>query len=222
MATDNLLDGVLTDYPRLRGKLLNFCADYGLLEKPAVIWQCHPTTALEVNVSDKAVREAIEAGAPETESNGWWHGFRSGRRSSPIFDGVAACSAADEQGWMSEFHTDVHVIGGLWRFPDSQVRDGSSSLLLSNFHRNAFHDFASLANRLSSLFDQSNPCLVTCTLINSDQIRFSRERHPYASTKVTRRFLQWRVRAAKDASERTAAYDLMAVELVRAFGNWPL
>jgi hypothetical protein len=221
MTPNSFLEGILIDNRPQRQKLLSFTTDYDLRSKPALIWQCHPVKPGEIDVSVTALRETLEAGADGEADNGWWYGFKAGKRSTPVLDGLAAYPSSDDHGWIAEVHTDGHIIAGLWSFPELGNPDMPARLVVSDFHTQAFLDFGSLANRLNALLPSAYPCQVTCTLVNASQIHFHREHSRLVPMKANREHLQWRVREVKTREELLKTLELMADELPRAFGHWP-
>ena len=215
-----LWDGVLEDYPVLRRKLKNFCVDYSLHDKPALVWQVMPTASVDVQWDDSQIPEVLRAGAGNTHNrDGWWYSFQSGRRPVPTFEGIAAYSFSDDQGWMTEVHSDGHLIGGLWSFPNYPNQDGANRPALADFYQNAFIDFAQLALSMNSVGQLGFPCLLTCTFINSDDISYVREKHPRLVASIKRKNLQWRVRTAASEAQLHSIMNLMSKELFHAFGQ---
>lgn len=222
MATTDpdLLAGVLDEWPDFRHKLRNFCCDYALHAKPALILQSRPSQPLELDVKSKALVDAIEAATGnQVDRDGWWYGFHAGRRPVPVFDGLAAYSQEDEQGWMTESHSDGHVIGGLWVFPESRAREVETILQISDFHTRVFSDFAALTANIWAAGEVEYPGHVTCSLLNAQKLRFGRERFPFYSRELRRNVLQWRVREVAGPQALADALRLMGDELLRAFGQ---
>jgi hypothetical protein len=139
MATTDLHADVLGEWPDFRRKLRNFCDDYALNGKPMLILQCCPTKPRELDVKSQVLVDALEAGTgSQADRGGWWYGFHAGRRPVPVFDGLAAYSAEDGQGWMTEIHSDGHLIGGLWNFPEIRTKEAVPFPLISDFHTKVF------------------------------------------------------------------------------------
>lgn len=219
MDTKQRLYEGLEDFPVLRRKLQNFCVDHSLEGSPALVWQCIPLEPCEVLLSSKELSTTLEEGAgDEKDQSGWWYGFRTGQRPVPVFDGLAAHKASEDIGWMTEIHSDGGVIAGLWTFPSVPSQEGTSHLVVSDFHERAFADFASLATRLFSTAPIAYPALVTCTMLNAPMLRFHRDRYRHPLVGPRRSTLQWRVRKADSGEQVDAVLKLMSAELLRAYG----
>jgi hypothetical protein len=223
METKQWLYEGLDDFPVLRRKLQNFCVDHSLEERPALVWQCIPLDSCEVLLSSKDLSAALEEGAGDKkDQSGWWYGFRAGQRPVPVFDGLAAHNGNSDLGWTTEIHSDGGVIAGLWTFPSVPSQEGTSHLVVSDFHESAFADFASLATRLFATAPIAYPALVTCTMLNAPMVRFHRNRFRHPVVGPRRNTLQWRVRKADSGEHVDAVLKLMSAELVRAYGLLPL
>lgn len=219
MAATDLLAGVLDEWPSFQHKLRNFCSDYALDAKPALVLQCRPGKPLELDVKSKVLVDALEAGTGNlADREGWWYGFHAGRRPVPVFDGLAAYSPEDEQGWMTEVHSDGHVIGGLWVFPETGGQEPASFPLISDFHTKVFSDFAALIKSVWAAAEVEYPVHVTCSLLNAQKLRFGNNRFHFHSRELRRDILQWRVREVGDPHALADTLSLMGGELLRAFG----
>lgn len=211
---------VLNEWPDFRIKLRSFCGDYGLDAKPALILQCRPSKAVELGVASKAVVDALEVGAGnQAERDGWWYRFHAGRRPVPVFDGLAAYSSEDEQGWMTEVHSDGHVIGGLWTFPETRGAEEVPFPMISDFHTDIFSDFGALTASVWAAGSVECSGHVTATLLNANKLRFCRQRGLSYSRGLRRSVLQWRVREAVSTEALGDVLNLMGAELLRAFGQ---
>ena len=220
MVTNEQLKFSLEGHADLYRKLVNFCDDYSLREKPAFIWQCRSIEQLEIDMSSQTVRHALQEGAGEIGRDGWWYAFRAGRQTVPVFDGLAALSASDEQGWMTEMHADGHIIAGVWNLPDipNQTLPGKC---VADFHVDAFADFCRLTKALYGAAEVTGPFELTCTLLNSAQVHFHRNGYPSILRKVGRPHLQWRVRKIDGLDTLDSACQVMAGEFLRAYGVFP-
>lgn len=220
MAATELHSDALGEWPDFRWKLRNFRDDYALHDKPALILQCRPTKPQELDVTSKVLVDALEAGTGrQADRDGWWYGLHAGRRPVPVFDGLAAYSAEDGQGWMTEIHSDGHLIGGLWSFPEIRSQDVASFPLISDFHTKFFSDFAALTASVWAAGEVEYSGHVTCSLLNAQKLRFGRERSPFYSRELRRNVLQWRVREMSSSQALVDALGLMGEELLRAFGQ---
>jgi len=220
MVTTDLYADLLVEWPDLRRKLRSFCDDYGLHGKPALILQCRPTKPMELDVRSQVLVDALEAGTgSQTDRDGWWYGFRAGRRPVPVFDGLAAYSAEEGQGWMTEIHCDGHLIGGIWSFREKWSQDGQPLQLITDFHTKLFSDFAALTTSVWAAGEVEYSGLVTCSLLNAQKFRFDRERFPFYARELKRNVLQWRVRDVRSPQALMEVLGLMSDELLRAFGQ---
>lgn len=222
MDTNKMMHEELSDFPVLRRKLTNFCVDYSLHDKPALVWQCTPLEPGEIHLGSNDLSATLAEGAGVDRSqNGWWYGFRLAQAPVPVFDGLKAHKMVDDLRWMTEVHSDGSVIAGLWSFPSVASHEGNQ-LVIYDFHEEAFADFASLASRLFATAAIAYPALVTCTLLNAHILRFHRKgwRHPIEGPR--RKTLQWRVRKANSREQVAPILKLMAAELPRAFGQLTL
>lgn len=219
MLTDYLLRESLRNHPVFLRKLMAFAEDYGLAEKPALVWQCSPLEALEVDVHGKRVLEAMEQGAGAGNEQGWWYGFRSMWKRTFVFDGVASDTHESESGWAAECHTDGHVIAGLWNFPMAATNDGHTPIVMP-FHGGAFSDFATFAKSLMNAADYTGGCQLTCSMLHASSLPYSENPRwqPVPLTYLRRSVLQWRVRACANPDEMVSIASLMRADFFRAYG----
>lgn len=215
MLPNPLLELSLRTHPDFLRKLVVFCHDYDLTDKPALIWQCRPVAPLEVNIAEPAIHEAIRNGAAEVSNAAWWYAFHSSQAPVFTFDGVAA-SAEHDAGWMSEMHSDGHIIAGLWTFPQE-----NSALQLSDWHSEAFTDFAVLAKNLYAVAQHAGAIHVTCTLLKAPRLTFVRKddrSRRVPRQQLQRPDLQWRVRVCDNSEGLHQIGVAMGRELLRAYG----
>lgn len=201
-------------------KQKSFVTDYDLEEKPAFIWQSMPAQHYEIDVSRPEIGSAIGTGATPGSGNSWWYNFCSGRRSFPVFEGLASIGNGD-QGWMTELHTDGHLLGSLWTFPTSNPPQGSETPLVASFHKDAFTDFGVLASNIYGAAGVKEDILITCTLRHANKVGFQLNQHARNLCKVRRESLEWRIRCAPNHKALQNICGLMADELMRVFGVTP-
>lgn len=217
MDNSRILEAVLNDHPVMQRKLTSFVEDYGLSGKPALIWQCRPKTAVGIDITTQAINNVVKAGASTQRNNGWWYGFKSDQRPKPIFDGLAAYDNESSQGWMSEIHTDGHIIAGIWTFIETEV-DGSRVKCVADFYAEAFLDFGALAAKLLEASAIPGECSITCTLLNATDLAYCKEMHPNQVNRINRKHLQWEVRDCLGPVQIADISNLMATEFIRAYG----
>ena len=206
------------EYPRLDEKLSNFIEDRKLMAKPAIIWQCSLINDVEVDANDQSVKSALQLGAKsEQHDEGWWYSFRSNQQVVPVFDGVATHSILDGDGWTTEFHSDGHILAGLWTFPFAPGQE-EQTLCVAKFHKQAFTDFGLLVANLREASSTEGECLITCTVLNSAQLGFHNQGYRNELRRVHREHLHWRVRGAKSREQIQLVSQLMGIEFLRAYG----
>ena len=219
MVANGLTDLSLTDHLALRRKLAAFRDDYQLTDKPALVWQCRPMTSVEVDVKSAALKEALGKGAVPGSDSARWYAFRSGQLPTVVFDGLASSRDAEGQGWVTEIHTDGHIVAGLWTFPEVPIGE-TRSPCVSTFHGQAFTDFGALATNLLETTGYEGQCEMTCTLLRASQLPFvldSNRYHPQPR-RLRRDELQWRIRPCQDTNAIRAVAALMAEDFLRAYG----
>jgi len=223
MLTDSLLYESLRSHPLFLRKLRAFVEDYGLAEKPALVWQCSPLEPLEVDVHGARVLGAMERGAGAGNDLGWWYRFRSMQQRAFVFDGIASNRHEAECGWAAECHTDGHVIAGLWNFPQARTSDGNVPVVVP-LHGDTFSDFAAFAKSVMNAADYAGRCQLTCSMLDAASLPFSRDPRwqSVSLTYLRRSVLQWRVRACTNPDELAGIASLMRADFFRAYGvEWP-
>ena len=205
----------LKNRPEFLHKLSVFAHTYGCADRPALIWQCRALETVEFDVGQKPLIEALAGGSGTESEAGWWSAFRSGHPPVFTFDGLGATAVDYGSGWMSEVHSDGHVIAGLWDFPEEKGQK-----FLFDWHADAFTDFALLARALYNAAGYANSSEFTCTLLAAEQLAFVRsdDRSRRAPRKISRPFLQWRIRKCNSEADLETTAIVMARELPRAFG----
>ena len=204
-------------HPELHSRLKDFAEDYTLGDKPALIWQWRPCDPVEVDVSVPGVHDLISRGAVSSRMQAWWYGFQSNYGVVPVFSGLSSTDPINAAGWAAEIHTDGHLIAGLWNFPEAPV-NGTPAACLSDFHMDAFRDFAELAESAAAAIGSAGPSGMTATLLAATSLQPVRSgnhwgHQPRAATRHT---LQWRVRTGSNDQLR-AIGDAMAADYKRAF-----
>lgn len=218
MVAKQTLGNYFHEYPRLDEKLSNFIEDRQLTAKPAIVWQCSSINNVEVDVNDQSVKSALQLGAKsEQHDDGWWYSFRSNQQVVPVFDGLATHSVSDQSGWATEFHSDGHILAGLWTFPSAPGQE-AQTLCVAKFHKQAFTDFGQLIASLREASSMEGECLITCSMLNSAQLGFHNQGYRNELRRVHREHLHWRVRGAKSGEQIQVVSQLMSVEFLRAYG----
>lgn len=217
MVPSQWIDEVLAEHPALRHKLKTFSADYELLAAPALVLQCRTIAAKELAVLSSLTTECLYEGVRQGERHGAWRSFASEEQPVPTFEGIAAFGDK-ESGWSAEFHSDGHVIAGIWEFDAHPYSDGAPSV--APIHRLAFEDFGALCARLLGISQVANePLEITCTLLNASQLVWVKNTHAVPGKATKRHHLQWRVRQCASADELDHVTKAMGRELARAFGQ---
>ena len=135
----------------------------------------------------------------------------------PVFDGLAAYDHENGQGWMTEVHTDGHIIAGVWTFIETVV-EGSKVNCVADFYADAFLDFGVLAAKLLEASGITGECSITCTLLNATELAYCKGMHTNHVRRISRKHLQWKVRECRDPSQISDTSILMATEFMRAYG----
>lgn len=213
MEASQLLETALKEHPDMLRKLTTFIEDYRLSDKPALIWQCRPKDTPDIDVSGQAILDALRAGSESQRDNWQWSDFKSGSRSIAVFDGIASHAPDNHREWVTEFHTDGHVIAGIWGFP--QVEEVK---FITDTYIDAFLDFGNLVTNLLTTSAITAECFMTCTMLNAKILTFSLGGLPNKGRQLSRPHLQWRVRECEGAEQIAGASRVMATEFMRAYG----
>lgn len=196
---------------------MEFVEDYSLEDKPALVWQWRPIDQVDVDVTAPAVLDLMTSGAVSSRVQAWWYGFRSSYGIANVFPGLSSTDPRNAPGWAVEVHTDGHLIAGLWSFPEMQV-DGAPVPCLSDFHMDAFRDFAELAGAAATVIGSTGASFMTATLLAATSLRIVRRGSHWGQQPrpTTRDTIQWRVRTGSNDQLR-AIGDSMAADYKRAF-----
>jgi hypothetical protein len=204
----------------LQGKRDSFLADYGIGDKPALVWQCAPAQATVADVRDAALWTVVQEGGDSQSENGWWSGFRTRREPRPVFEGVSSWAPPDAPGYATEVHTDAHLVVGLWTFPEMTGREGSKGPAVVDFYTGAFADFAKLAVRVFGTVGSEGPLLATCTLTNANRLPLANTREQVLAPAPARAVLRWPIyRVDKGVAQLTSDAQDMATRFMRIYGR---
>jgi hypothetical protein len=195
----------------------NLVADYGLVERPALIWQCMPAEPLIVELDSGPVREVLEHGAEPISDFGWWHAFSSGQRPARVFEGLASSATAD--GWVTEVHADGHFLAGVWSFPELATTTDAPSPAVADFYTDAFRDFGYVATKLYDSIAYPGELLVTCTMLRSNLLPLAGRVGQVVAPAVKRSELRWPVITVQGSQAMTTACTAMAAQFMRAYGR---
>lgn len=197
----------------------SFAEDYGLRAKPALVWQCMPEESLDVDVVDDALRTAIQEGAGDVSDTGWWYGFNAGRRPVLVFDGLASTSAVDASGWATECHADGHFMAGVWTFPEVSPNGQTPRAAVADFYVDAFRDFASVAGKVYEAVSYSSRVVLTCTMLQANQLPLAGHRDRIIAPAVQRQVLRWPMLTVESPGHLKVACSAMAAQFMRAYGR---
>lgn len=217
VANRNFSSALEQSHPDLHWRLMEFIEDYSLGDKPALVWQWRPVDPVEIEVAASAVHDLMSRGAVSSRARAWWNGFRSSYGIANVFQGLSSTDPRNAAGWAAEVHTDGHLIAGLWSFPEMPV-DGKPAPCLSDFHTEAFQDFAELSRAAAAVFDVTGASCMTATLLAATTLRIVRSGNHWGHQPrpATRDTMQWRVRTGSTDQLR-AIGDAMAADYKRAF-----
>ena len=217
VANHKLSPSLELSHPELHLRLKDFVEDYALADKPALILQWRPGDPIEVDVSLPGVHDLMKRGAVSSRMQAGWHGFRSSYGVAPVFSGIRSTDPRNATGWAAEIHTDGHLIAGLWTFPE-QSFNGASAAFLSDFHLDAFRDFAELSEAVAAVINSNGSSFMTATLLGANRLQFVRGSNHWGhqARLATRDTMQWRVRSGANSQLR-AIGDTMASDYKRAF-----
>jgi hypothetical protein len=132
-----------------------------------------------------------------------------------VFDGIASHTPDNYREWVTEFHTDGHIIAGIWGFPES----GEVKFVTDNYI-DAFLDFGNLVSNLFNAAEINGGCFITCSMINAAELTFSLSGRPNPVSRVRRQHLQWRVRNCQESSQIGEISSLMAADFMRVYGHF--
>ncbi len=214
---DNLLDEALER--TFERKRVNFVADYEFGEIPALIWQCMPAKPLVVDIINEPLRDVLQAGAAAISDPGWWYAFKSGRRPSLVFDGLASSTAADASGWATEVHADGHFQAGIWTFPKVSLNTETRSSAIATFYTDAFRDFGFVASKIYQAALYTGGAFVTCTMLHSNQLPLIGGHDYILAPAVNRGELRWPVLTVDGTGHISTACTAMAAQFMRAYGR---
>jgi hypothetical protein len=197
-----------------------FVADYGLEEKPALIWQCMSVAALQIDVTSAPLRQAFEEGGQAMSDERWWCGFRAGRRAAAVFDGIAAHSHGRTEQWMTELHTDGHLVAGVWSFPESRP---PQPLVcgVGDFYAAAFRDFGALAARVYAAMPAVKNLFITCTMQHADRLSLIADDGRVLASPPARQTLQWPHLPVASEQSLPVTCEAMVARFLRAYGSFP-
>lgn len=205
-------------HPDLHWRLVEFVEDYSLADKPALIWQWRPSDPVEVDMAAPEVRELMSRGAVSRRTQeAWWYGFRSNYGVASVFPGLGTTDPRSAAGCAAEIHTDGHLIAGLWSFPEVQA-NGTPKACLSDFHTDAFRDFAELSESTARVIGFTGMSSMTASLLAATNLQFVRNGNHWGqhTRQPTRSTMQWRVRTGTNSQLRDIG-DAMAADYKRAF-----
>jgi hypothetical protein len=200
-------------------KRVNFIADYELGERPALVWQCMPAEPLVVDVANEPLREVLRDGAAAISDTGWWYAFKSGRRPTFVFEGLASSAVADATGCATEVHADGHVLAGLWTFPEVSSNTQTPSPAVAEFYTEAFRDFGFVAGKVYEATVYTRSALVTCTMLRSNQLPLAGSRDRILTPAVNRGELRWPIMTVEGPGHVSTACEAMAAQFMRAYGR---
>jgi hypothetical protein len=200
-------------------KRVNFASDYNLGAKPAIIWQCMPAEPLIVDVGSTPLLEVLREGAASISDNGWWYGFKSGRRPALVFEGLATSNASNATGWSAEIHDDGHFIAGVWAFPVVSSNTDTPCPAVADFYTEAFRDFGYVATKVYETSVYLGGALVTCTMLRSNQLPLVGSHGHIIAPAVNRGELRWPVLTVEAPGGISTACAAMAEQFMRAYGK---
>jgi hypothetical protein len=217
VASHKLSPTLELSHPELHRHLIDFVEDYSLAEKPVLVWQWRPCDPVDVDVSASTLHDLLCQGAVSSRIHAWWYGFRSNYGVVPVFAGVSSADPRSAAGWAAEVHTDGHLIAGLWTFPEVSV-NGTQTPCLSDFHLDAFQDFAELSGSTAKVINYAGQSCMTATLLRATSLQSVRSGNHWGQQPrtATRSTMQWRVRTGSNDQLR-AIGDAMAADYTRAF-----
>lgn len=196
-----------------------FCQDYGVTDKPALVWQCLPTDDVVVNPASESLQEAIREGASAVSDAAWWYAFKSHRRPVFIFDGLASSAVDSATEWATEVHRDGHFIAGLWSFPDRPPIDRAKGKAVADFYADAFSDFGYVAGKIAAAASYTGPMVVTCTMLRSDELPLIATPHQIVVAAVRRKQLRWPLIFLEVPTLLTDACLSMATQFMQTYGR---
>lgn len=195
-----------------------FLEEYGLADRPALVLQCSPLSALQVDVTSESVQTAFRLGKGSESNDAWWNGFRDSSLPSPVFDGIASSREVPRE-WATQLHDDGHLLAGVWKFANVEVRTGVEQTAIPKFFSELFKDFSGLVRGCYSAASVDCPFLMTCTLEHADRLALVSGQGRVLAPAQTRKVLRWPVAKLQSLEEVDTVVHQMATRLLRAYGK---
>lgn len=204
----------------LLSKRQNLLTDYGLTDKPTMVWQAAPVEATTVHRQQLANTDFFDGDDRPSRSNGWWQSFKTYRGGLPVFDGWSSMDYADGgSAWVVEVHHDGHLLVAYWDFDNRFRKDTADSLVVPAFFDEAFFDFGALAKSLYPRIQYPGLVAMTCSLTGAQKVSFGNHYGAIARVPSRRSELAWPVRTAASPEDIDATVEAMRLQLVRASGR---
>ncbi|HVL10698.1 MAG TPA: hypothetical protein VM512_16305 [Burkholderiaceae bacterium] len=198
-------------------KRSNFLDDYGLQDKPVLMWQCLPAEIFLPDISSKKILNAFSQGGGDRADDGWWHGFKSYTGPTLVFDGLASSKNPDD-GWVTELHVDGYLSAGLWRFIEQGMRSEATVLEVADFHVNAFRDFAFLIREICDAGEYKGMLHLTATIFHADKLALLSDHRPMPVSPPKRKTFRWPV-VSVNVTNLEEAWKVMAAQFLRIYSR---
>lgn len=199
-------------------KRTSFMEERELQTKPALTWQCWPSDALVLDLSNDKVREALREGGGPASTDGWWHGFKMSWRPALAFDGLTSSMDRGDAGWATELHADGHLVAGIWTFPELGSQSASPGPGVADFYVDAFRDFAYLAGKVYEAARYTATLHLTSTMHQADKLPLVGGYDRVVAKASTRKTLRWPIAIATVAALPEIG-SAMATQFMRIYGR---
>lgn len=194
-------------------KRASFVADYGLQEKPLILWQFQPQMPCVFDLGQADLTNALCEGARDIREDNWWCAFEGSGRPKLVFDGIASRSPTEDSGYGTELHQDGHLIAAVWTFPEVEGKPAASW-----FHDFAFRDAFMVAKAVMQSAGPEGPIAATCTLLNAESLPFTDRGHSVNAPASRRHVLRWPVQYWT-IEELTEAWKGQSSQFFRIYGR---
>lgn len=204
----------------LLAKRQNLLTDYGLTEKPTMVWQAAPVGLASARREQIVNTDFFDDDERPYSSEGWWQSFKTNRGGISVFDGWSSMDYLDRgASWVVEVHHDGHLLVAYWDFENRLPRQPASNLLVPVLFEGAFLDFGHLAKGLYPRIQYAGAIGMTCSLTRAQLVSFGNHRGEVVRPPSLRSELNWPVRIAAGVHDIGTTVGEMRQQFVRACGG---
>lgn len=204
----------------LLAKRQNLLMDYGLTERPAMVWQAAPVGPASARREQIVNTDFFDNFERQDSINCRWQNFKTNRGGISVFDGWSSMEYGDQgASWVVEVHHDGHLLVAFWDFENRLPRQPADSLVVPVLIEDAFLDFCHLANSLYPRIQYDGSVALTCSLTRTQQVSFGGYHGEVVRPPSKRPELNWPIRIAAGAKDIGTTVSEMRQQFVRACGR---